>query len=224
MNARTTRVGALVAILCTAILESPNNTNNAPSSPSQLPLSPCPSRPRGDNPSTGEPSLSESAMDGQEALNLPEIHPPPNSAHTDCLICEGQFPSVETQQKNGHCWIAELDNGSAQAHLSRLLYNTEKNLQHVRNMLHSHGDLILARWKKYTPKRRTELLKEASPTVFDIPSLESHDKFTSSHDTATAFASWLNTAELSGDRMRLMPVLHVRSEYGPEQWAAFDTR
>jgi hypothetical protein len=131
---------------------------------------------------------------------------------------------VETQQKNGHCWIAELDNGSAQAHLSRLLYNTEKNLQHVRNMLHSHGDLILARWKKYTPKRRTELLKKASPTVLDIPSLEPHDKFTSSHDTATAFASWLNTAELGGDRMRLMSVLHVRSEYGPEQWAAFDTR
>jgi hypothetical protein len=31
-------------------------------------------------------------------------------------------------------------------------------------------------------------------------------------------------AELSEDRMRLMSLLHVRSEHGPEQWAAFDTR
>ena len=91
-------------------------------------------------------------------------------------------------------------------------------------MLHSYGDLILARWKQYTPKRRAELLNEASPVVFHIPSPEFLDNIDASDDTTNAFASWLDTAEFSEDRMRLMSLLHVRSEYGPEQWAAFDTR
>jgi hypothetical protein len=173
--------------------------------------------------STMEPSLSGRPIDGEGALGLQEIYPPPDGAHRDCLICEGHFPSEKTQQQNSVPWNAKLDDRSAQELLLDHLDTTRANLQHVRNMLHSHGDLILARWKKYPPKRRMELLTRAS-SVFHVCPPELLEGLDASDDCANVFVSWLNTAEFSEDRMRLMSLLHVRSEYGPEQWAAFDTR
>jgi hypothetical protein len=130
---------------------------------------------------------------------------------------------VGTQQQNGIPCKKQLDNTTAQALLSDHMSDTRKNLQHVRNMLRSHGDLILARWRKYNPKRRAELLNKAS-SLFTVPSRKFLDELDASEDHANVFVSWLDVAELSEDRMRLMSLLHVRSEHGPEQWAAFDTR
>jgi hypothetical protein len=177
-----------------------------------------------------EPPLSGSTMDVLDALNLPEIYPPPNGAHKDCLICEGHFPSVKVQQQmpqqlNGLPRKAKVGDETAQELLSLYMSDNLKNLQHVRNMLHSHGDLILRRWKKYSPERRTELLTKASPFVFQkIRSLEFLDGPGSLGDSAHRYISWLDVVDFSKDRMRLMSLLHVRSEHGPEQWAAFDTR
>jgi hypothetical protein len=115
-----------------------------------------------------EPLLSGSLTDSEDAWDLPEIYQPPDAAHKDCVICEGHFPSVGTQQQNGIPCKKQLDNTTAQALLSDHMSDTRKNLQHVRNMLRSHGDLILARWRKYNPKRRAELLNKAS-SLFTVP-------------------------------------------------------
>jgi len=157
-------------------------------------------------------------MDGQGASNPSKIYSLPNGAHEDCLICEGQFPSVKTKPR------VVVGDEFAQALISAQLSKTRENIQHVRDILHSHDDLILARWKKYSPRKRSELLTKASPVVFHIPPPEFLDKLNTSNDGANLYASWLDVAEFAEDRMRLMSLLHVRCEYGPEQWAAFDTR
>lgn len=159
-------------------------------------------------------------MDGEDASSHLEIYPPPNGVHKDRLMCEGHFPSVETQQQNRVIYKKKLNDTLAQANIMFALEDTKENLRHVKEMLHSHGDLILARWKKYSPKRRLELLNKAS-TMFSPPSSE---PFGGPEDSANTYFSWLDTTGFSEDRMRLMSLLHVRSEYGPEQWAAFDTR
>jgi hypothetical protein len=170
-----------------------------------------------------DPLLSGSLTVSEDPLDWLGIYQPPDAAHKDCVTCEGHFPSVETQQQCGIPCKMELGNIAAQALLSDRLSDTRKNLQRVRNMLRSHGDLILARWKKYTPKRRAELLDKAS-ALFAVPSRKFLDGLDASEDHANVYVSWLDIAEFSEDRMRLMSLLHVRSEYGPEQWAAFDTR
>ena len=89
-------------------------------------------------------SLFGSSMDDEDALNLLEIYLPPDAAHKDCLICEGHFPSVRTQQRYRDPDKMAFGATRAQAHPSALLRKTKDNLQHVKEMLHSHGDLILA--------------------------------------------------------------------------------
>lgn len=167
-------------------------------------------------------ALSGSSADDEDALDLIKIYPPPDAAHKDCLICEGHFPSEKTQQQYRDPDKMKFGATRAQTHLSALLRRTKDNIQHVKEMLHSHGDLILARWKKYSPKRRAELLTKASPSVFIRCDLLG--RLDPSQDCANTYISWLNTNHFSEDRMRLMSFLHARSEYGPEQWAAFDTR
>jgi hypothetical protein len=174
-----------------------------------------------------EPSLSGRPVDGEGASSLPRILPPPISAHKDCLICEGHFPSAKTQQEDRPSSKVHYGDSTAQKCVSEYLSDIHKNMQHFRNMLRSHGDLILGRWKKYSPKRRAELLNKALPAEFHECSpelLDELDEFDAPVDCANVFVSWLDTAKLSEDRMRLMSLLHVRSEYGPERWAAFDTR
>lgn len=77
---------------------------------------------------TMEPSISGSPMDNEGALKLPGIYPPPNGAHKDCLICEGHFPSVKTQQQNEIPHKDKLDDISAQKLLSYHLSDTQRNL------------------------------------------------------------------------------------------------
>jgi hypothetical protein len=114
-----------------------------------------------------------------------------------------------------------LEDHEAQKWLWICLAETKAHLEYVKDMLLSHGDAVLKKWNKKgnTQKRRAELLSKASPKLFNARPEPSTD-----NPGALSFANphlpWLDPAAFSQDRMRLLSLLHVRSEYGPDQWAA----
>jgi len=63
-----------------------------------------------------------------------------------------------------------------------------------------------------------KVLLRASPTLFQVT-----DPNACSCCSVTRLVLWLDSAAVSQDSMRLLSLLHVRSEYSPDRWAAFDT-
>jgi hypothetical protein len=140
-------------------------------------------------------------------------------------LCEEHFLTEEAQRWPIPRQRGSLDDHEAQKWLWICLAETKAHLEYVKDMLLSHGDAVLKKWNKKgnTQKRRAELLSKASPKLFNARPEPLTDE-----PGALSFANphlpWLDPAAFSQDRMRLLSLLHVRSEYGPDQWAAFDTR
>jgi hypothetical protein len=111
---------------------------------------------------------------------------------------------------------------------------TREGIQHVKERLESHADVVASRWKKYSHEKRAALLRESSKGVFDgiwneveTWSLNPKADEWGVHEPCVASIGWLNhfkIQELAEDHMALLSLLHLRSQYEPQQWAAFDTR
>jgi hypothetical protein len=144
-------------------------------------------------------------------------------------MCEKHFLS-EKAQRSGKAGKAReikiLNNRLAQCLLSNSLREARQNLHHVRNVLLSHGDLILSRWRKQSRVKRAKLLNTAAPRFFEPPSgnaTENADPWASRKVIHEAIPG-METHGFSQDYMRLMSLLHVRSQCDPSEWAAFDIR
>jgi hypothetical protein len=159
-----------------------------------------------------------------------QIYPPPATAHQDCSACKAHRLTEKDQHElelNGvDLTIVDMDDFTAQRFLSDLMSEEKRDRQHVRDMVESHGDLIETRWKKFTRGKRADLLSSASPDLFPPGARESLEELGPwERDGIGHFDfSWLEPDAFSEDRMKLMYLIHVRSEFDAARWAVFDTQ
>jgi hypothetical protein len=172
----------------------------------------------------------KSASQPKSASDSPKFYPPPPSAHLECKWCEEHYLTAKGQhckeceenhrencKKDVHKSTREIDDEQAKALLSGCLLATKEALGHIKDVLLAHGDVVLSRWKLLGREERMKVLIRASPTLF-----QRSDTTTTSG--APKLIRWLDSAAFSQDSMRLLSLLHLRSEHGPERWAVFDTR
>jgi len=162
------------------------------------------------------------------------VFPPPPSAQNDSKLLEDHYLSVEDQRSGKRVYLRRFEDHEAQGKLNALLEECNSEIQNIKEKLSSHGDTILKRWKKYSYERRASVLRAGAKDVFmgvyeqveawrpdpAADPLEVGEPY-------VACIDWLGRQEieqLAKDHTRLLALLNVRSEYGPEQWATFDTR
>ena len=154
-----------------------------------------------------------------------EIYPPPHSAHKDCSICEQHFLSVEDQKSEAARKVTTYNDHDAQLLLNKMRLATLQDIKHFYDLLLSHGDVILSRWKKYSRVKREKLLSEAS-MFFRLPprKVDAETNPFGPRPMVHEAIPGLVTDGFFQDYMKLLSLLHVRSEYLPDRWAAFDCR
>jgi hypothetical protein len=94
---------------------------------------------------------------------------------------------------------------------------TKEALGHIKDVLLAHGDVVLSRWKLLGSKARMKVLIRAAPALFQKTG-------TVCYSCTPKLIPWLDSVAFSQDSMRLLSLLHLRSEHGPDQWEVFDTR
>jgi hypothetical protein len=146
------------------------------------------------------------------------IYPPPSTAHRDCAICNEHYLSVDVQRNGDQGYFRSLGDHDAQALLLSLRDATDESLEHVKNMLMSHGDVIHSRWKKLTQEKRAKVLAAASDLFQSSPARSAW------HMERNALVNWADITSFSQDSMKLLSLLHVRTSFESRLWAAFDTR
>lgn len=146
------------------------------------------------------------------------VCPPPKPAHSDCDLCDEHFLSVATQTTRGCRYRDSLADFDAQQLLQTYQHETEKNLKHVKSLLASHGDAIWSAWNQYSQQKRKDVLTSASAII-----TTASWKRGSWIEKNNMLIKWLELESLSQD-MKLLSLLHLRTEYEPHLWAAFDTR
>jgi len=167
------------------------------------------------------------APNNMPGRDLFETCPPPGSMHSDCRTCEQHFLIEEAQPPYVTRKFVALDDEMAERWLFKTLGETKEHLHHVKGMISSHGDVILSRWKKFSQAKRAKLLNTAAPEILLSPLCEPADYITSLDPKIEVGHAAIPGRETNGfghDYMKLLSLLHVRSEYDPSQWAAFDTR
>ncbi|KAM0717605.1 hypothetical protein Q7P37_007457 [Cladosporium fusiforme] len=148
------------------------------------------------------------------------ICPPPSAAHNDCGVCNEHYLSVAAQ-RNGQRYGYKLKDFEARSILKNLQQETNENLKHAKDLLVSHGDVILSRWKKLSQEKRANRLIEASNL---FKSFETFSRKSAWDQPMNGLVKWIKLDAFSQDRMKLLSLLHVRTEYEPQLWAPFDTR
>ncbi|KAI4177545.1 MAG: hypothetical protein LQ346_007672 [Caloplaca aetnensis] len=104
------------------------------------------------------------------------------------------------------------------------------DLKQLRSHVQLSGHLILKRWRRRTPAKRKQLLKQVDPDLYptDFPlmdlatqrvctSVEEQSKYRYAY-----LAPYLNLECLSDDSANLIKLLHHRASSRPEDWVAFD--
>jgi hypothetical protein len=152
---------------------------------------------------------------------------PPRNIHEACKICDQHYLPEESQRADLTRRYLSCNDQDAQRLLLPLVQGSRDTLSHVRDVLASHGDLVISRWKKLSLAKRRELLSTASPMLFGPQSVGPATSRIEMWQEGGVIHEAIPGIEANGfvqDWIKLISLLHVRCEYGPSQWAAFDTR
>ncbi|KAH7142565.1 hypothetical protein B0J13DRAFT_636003 [Dactylonectria estremocensis] len=137
--------------------------------------------------------------------------------------------SVEESIGHPPCELSDAD-------AERRVLSTVKQIHDLRGALTEHlnvfADVLLSRWKKRSQAKREALLKEAAPDLEEkqwlIPRytylrerLITHAR--SQERRRQLLLPWLNVEVLKTNPAVLFALLHYRTAYSPQHWAAFDS-
>ncbi|KAK5114400.1 hypothetical protein LTR85_010222 [Meristemomyces frigidus] len=173
-----------------------------------------------------------------------QIFPPPACLHDDCALCFEHFRPVQEQREKHLKYTRQLSDAQAGEVIRHLILQTTCDLNHVRAKLQSHGDLILTRWTKKSKEKRALVLSSAAPEVFGQWPQPPQSKDSADYErrpgdlfapedilpcveqrySICPFADWLEIQGFMEDRMKLLSLLHLRTEFPPPDWAVFDIR
>ena len=100
-------------------------------------------------------------------------------------------------------------------------------------LLMSHADVLMARWKKFSQDKRQVLLKNVAPDLeekkwilFRYSYMNEQNLYLSRSQSRRRqlLLPWLSIEILKTNPAMLFALLHYRTHYTPQDWAAFDCR
>lgn len=168
------------------------------------------------------PMCSERSMDTS-------IAKPP----CECADCQEGFYTVERQCRPELFYRHRLSDADAKYRALSTVKQIHDQRDALRATLDIFADVLMSRWKKLSQTKREALLKEAAPGLEEeqwiIPRygylrerLYFHKR--SLKRRRQLLLPWLNVQVLKTNPIVLFALMHCRTAYPPQSWAAFDTR
>lgn len=169
------------------------------------------------------------------------IYPPPEDSHRgdpfhpdDCAHCNGNYYSVAAQANGLQRYQGLLSINEARAEINSLLYGTMREIASLKDVLQDYGNLIASRWSKKSTDKRGRLLSASAEFCFGAwppgPSTGRiiDTSFTEwypeeSKNPIWPYAAWIQAKDFAEDSSKLLTLLHLRTEYPPQDWAIYDT-
>lgn len=91
------------------------------------------------------------------------ICPPP----CDCTDCLHSFYSCEEQEEFMTAYHGRVSDKDASHIVAMHMQDIKKGRRHLIELLDSHGDMILNRWKKKSQAKRADLLREVAEGLYE---------------------------------------------------------
>ncbi|KAJ8129282.1 hypothetical protein O1611_g4349 [Lasiodiplodia mahajangana] len=167
---------------------------------------------------------------------LPPSYEPP---HTNChpsANCEKGFYRVDEQAGGEvHAYSSTLRNEEAGTVIFGYLTTIKEATDAIIKKLDTHADLFMRRWRWSNPKKREELLRNIVPYIAPNPwhcfryednaLLTAIPKQVRNPETRhQLLLPWLDLETLKMHPDVLLALLHYRTHYPPQSWAAFDIK
>lgn len=175
-----------------------------------------------------------------ENFNFKSAQPP--TCPEDCKLCCDQFVPTRSRQQSDQYPVAMHSDAKATEVIQTLIHTIENNYAYIKAKIDSHGNGIVNRWLKKTQAKREQLLLAAMPTlptqkhsdmklIFEAITLMSDFRNgrlhrdvlkRRRHHEDTHLLSSLSTTSLSEDPMRMLALMHYRSQAKAGDWMHFD--
>ena len=150
-----------------------------------------------------------------------------------CADCQTTFYMEDEQnQPDGKfCYRNHLNDGTVTLMVSSYIQQIQTARTCLTRSLDQHADVIMSRWRKRSQDKRQALLKEVASELEEsqwILFRYVHMKEGKSIPTRTLrrrrhlLLPWLNVEVLKTNPAVLFALLHFRTVYPPQDWAAFD--
>lgn len=155
------------------------------------------------------------------------IYQPP----CQCADCHNAFYLPEEQRNPLLSFRGRISDVDARRIAAQHVQDMQRERVYLQQRLASHGDLILSRWKKKSVEKRHALLIDACPDLYEhrwvYPRWYNTPLDQRWYPRTKAARSqfllpWLSVEVLKTNPAVLFGLLHSRTVYPPQDWAAFD--
>jgi len=162
------------------------------------------------------------------AINA-SICPPP----CECNDCQTGFYAAVEQYKPELSYRNRLSDNDAKAIAYSYVKQTNEARERLAKHLKLHADVLMSRWKKRSQAKRQALLKDAAPDLEEeqwiVPRYAYMPERKLIHSRSQSrrrqlLLPWLSVELLKTHPAMLFSLLHYRTVYPPQDWAAFDCR
>ncbi|KAF5989792.1 hypothetical protein FBULB1_557 [Fusarium bulbicola] len=157
------------------------------------------------------------------------IRPPP----CKCPGCQNGFYTVQQQHRPEYSYDQRLSDAAAESKARSVIGDIQHRRTRLSEKIEVFGDVLMSRWKKRSQTKRAALLKEAAPGLEEqqwlLPRYTYMRESLYMRDRSTVrrrqlLLPWLNVQVLKTNPAVLFALIHYRTAYPPQSWAAFDSR
>ncbi|WKT54251.1 hypothetical protein QSH57_004835 [Fusarium oxysporum f. sp. vasinfectum] len=151
----------------------------------------------------------------------------------ECDDCQNGFYTVKEQYIPGLSYRRRLSDKEAERRVLSAGENIHRRQASLTERINIYGDVLLSRWKKRSQAKREALLKEAAPELEEdqwfLPRYTYLRERLYIHARSPTrrrqlLLPWLNVQVMKTNPAVLFALLHYRTAYSPQHWAAFDSR
>jgi hypothetical protein len=151
----------------------------------------------------------------------------------ECVDCETGYYAAEEQYQPALSYRRRLSDDDAKGIAHSYVKQSNEARERLVERLRSHADVFMSRWKKRSQDKRQALLKDAAPNLEEKQWILARYSYMherklihsrSQSRRCRLLLPWLNVEVLKANPAVLFALLHYRTVYPPQDWAAFDCR
>ncbi|KAI8648819.1 hypothetical protein NCS56_01497800 [Fusarium sp. Ph1] len=151
----------------------------------------------------------------------------------ECVDCQNGFYTVKEQYSPDLSYRRRLSDKEAERSVLSAVEDIHRRRTSLTKRINVFGDVLLSRWKKRSKAKREALLKEAAPELEEdqwlLPRYSYLRERLYTHARSPTrrrqlLLPWLNVQVMKTNPAVLFALLHYRTAYSPQDWAAFDSR
>ncbi|KAL2809104.1 hypothetical protein BJX63DRAFT_372354 [Aspergillus granulosus] len=163
-----------------------------------------------------------------DSLERSICHPP-----CVCADCQNGWYTPDEQRNPAHSYCHRLSDIETERRASVALAQMRDRRAALSKHLDAFADVIMRRWERLSRAKREDLLKQAAPDLEGEQWLLPRYAYCRERMLIHArtpkrrrqlLLPWLNVEVLKNNPAVLFALLHYRTSYPPQQWAAFDSR